>query len=194
MRANPSLAHRATGHSLLSGGKASQAIAAFTQALNLSAPDPVILNNRGLAYSMAGQHNAAIADYSAALKLSPNDPVIRFNRATAYARVEQLVRACLDLETVIRLNPGYIPAYRSRALLYARMGDPARSQADSALADQLERAFKRESGPRVPAIARLYPRTPKSSAVRRRSSIGRTGCEMPGEPMDSRRDETGPAG
>ena len=160
VRANPKLAYRVQGQSLLAGGKPSEAIAAFSRALAMASPDPIILNDRGLAYALLGQPDAAIADYTAALRLRPTDAVIRYNRGSAHALRGDTLRAELDFDAAIRLNPGYIPAYRSRAQLYARIGNPARAAADRARADQLEKTAGQKGSIAPPPPPRHPPAHP----------------------------------
>ena len=130
------------------------------RALAMASPDPIILNDRGLAYALLGQPDAAIADYTAALRLRPTDAVIRYNRGSAHALRGDTLRAELDFDAAIRLNPGYIPAYRSRAQLYARIGNPARAAADRARADQLEKTAGQKGSIAPPPPPRHPPAQP----------------------------------
>jgi len=174
VRANPSLASRVQGHSFLAGGKASEAVAAFSRALEMSSADPVILNNRGLAYAQLGKPEAAIADYTSALRLSPENAMIRCNRGAAYARRGDLVRARLDFDTAIRLDPSHIASYRNRAQLYARSGEVARAAADRARADRLERDLHSARDRRSPATPAV-PSSPSANCYRPPTTLDRAG-------------------
>ncbi len=139
VHASPALAYRIQGNQLLANGKPAEAIHAFSRVLELTPGDSIALNNRGVAYTLLGQHESAVADYRAAIRRKPRDFLPRYNRAITYTRHSDFTHAILDFDTAIRLNPSYAPAYRSRAEFHDRFGNPAHAAADRLKADQIER-------------------------------------------------------
>jgi tetratricopeptide (TPR) repeat protein len=150
VRANPSRLNRTLGHTLLACGRPAEAVAAFTKALQGGIADPLVYNNRGLAYSTLNRLDLAIADYNEACRLRPADATIRYNRGVAFARRGNDFRALLDFDTAIRLKPDYIRAYEARAQIYLKQGDKTRACADSTRAVELARAARPEGRPPAP--------------------------------------------
>ena len=150
IRGNPAMLHRTRGHTLLACGRPSEAVAAFTEALQAGDSDPFVYNNRGLAYSSLNRLDLAIGDYTEACRLRPAEATFRYNRGAAYARRGEDFRALLDFDTAIRLKPDYIRAFEARSQIYLKQGDKARSCADSTRAVELARAARPEGRPPAP--------------------------------------------
>jgi serine/threonine protein kinase/Tfp pilus assembly protein PilF len=169
VRANAPMVQRARGHTLLACGRPAQAIAAFTQAIAAGTSDPMVYNNRALAYSLLSRFDLAITDYDAASRLQPENPVIRYNRGVAFARRGDDARALADLDPAIHLDPAFARAYEARARIHLKRGDAARFQADSERATQLTRSAARDADPRPPAPSppppyRAASRGPRAAA------------------------------
>jgi tetratricopeptide (TPR) repeat protein len=118
------LADKAAGH--LVRGETADAITAYTSAL----ADPTLsndrratlLNDRGVAYSRAGQVKLAIEDFNAAAGLFPEYAAVYNNRGNLLVSLGLLKEALKDLDRAILLAPGYTAAYNNRASLHMRLG------------------------------------------------------------------------
>lgn len=106
------------------------AIAAYTCALDLD-PDYVpALVRRGYAFTIQGDEARALADYNRALDLDNANVDAYTNRGVLYMREGNFGLAIGDFTLVIAFNPNDPTAYNNRAIAYAAEGSY-----DEALAD-----------------------------------------------------------
>jgi tetratricopeptide (TPR) repeat protein len=114
------------------------AIADFTQAINLDPDNVYAYNGRGFAYSIKGDYDNAIADYTQAIKLNPDDPTAYYFRGLAYRDKGDYDRAITDFTHVIRLDPNDAEVYTNRGVAYDSKGDHNRAIADYETALRLD--------------------------------------------------------
>jgi tetratricopeptide (TPR) repeat protein len=99
-----------------------QAIADYTQAIQLKPNNAEAYNNRGLAYALKSksQMESAIADYSQAIRLRPAYAYAYNNRGVAYMASGRPEQALSDFNRAIQLNPGFPQAHSNRGNYYWR--------------------------------------------------------------------------
>ncbi len=117
-------------------GQFTEAIALFTQLLNLNPQSARDYNNRGLVYFQHGQMEQAIADYNLALALNPTLDSAYNNRANYYASQKMFLEAILDYDMALDLNPTNIRAWINQGITCREleMWDRAIESFDCALA------------------------------------------------------------
>ena len=96
-------------------------------------------NEKGRALTKSNQYSEAIEALSEAIRLKPAYPAAYNGRGYARHLARQYKQAIADFDEAIRLNPKYVNAIRNRANSKRAAGDKAGSDADNALAAQLER-------------------------------------------------------
>lgn len=101
-----------------------QAIADYTQAIQLKPDYAAAYNNRGLAYALKSKAlmENAIADYSQAIRLRPGYAYAYNNRGVAYMASGHPESALSDFNQAIRLDPGFRQAHSNRGNYYWRAG------------------------------------------------------------------------
>jgi tetratricopeptide (TPR) repeat protein len=109
------------------------AIAKFTAALREDAKDPIIYNDRGLAYKEKHEYARSIPDFTEALRFK-QEWYLYYNRGTAYSESGDEKSALADyaaaLKTVPRRSAGEIDCLVARAHAYFNL-----EQAEKAMAD-----------------------------------------------------------
>jgi tetratricopeptide (TPR) repeat protein len=133
-------------------GDLRQAIADYTQALQLQPDDGNAFYNRGFAYQGLNDTELAIKDQSEAIRLNPSDADALLARGYGYERLGNLKAAVADFSEVIRLQPDNAEAYYYRWAAYKDLGETEHSIADLAALDRLN--------PRVAASIRSSGSTP----------------------------------
>jgi tetratricopeptide (TPR) repeat protein len=99
-----------------------QAIAAYTCALELD-PDYVpAMVRRGYAFTIQGDEASALDDYNRALELNPDNIDAYTNRGVLYMREGNFGLAIGDFTLVIAFQPDNPVAYNNRAIAYAAEG------------------------------------------------------------------------
>ncbi len=79
-----------------------KSVSAYTRVLSLRPNDPMIFQERGVAYDEGlGQTDKGLADYNRALELDPDDSVALGCRARAYGRMGQLEAALADADRCV---------------------------------------------------------------------------------------------
>jgi serine/threonine protein kinase/Tfp pilus assembly protein PilF len=128
-----------------------QAIAAFTQAIELT-PHASTYMNRAAVYLESKQPSMALADANRAIEREPTFADGYVWRALARIEFGQLDAANSDIETALSINPKSGEAHWARAAIWRRRGDAERALAD------LNRAaeFRQKSEPILSDRARLY--------------------------------------
>jgi tetratricopeptide (TPR) repeat protein len=106
------------------------AIAAYTCALDLDAGYVPALVRRGYAFTIQGDEARALADYNRALELDDANVEAYTNRGVLYMREGNFGLAIGDFTLVIAFRPDEPVAYNNRAIAYAAEGSY-----DEALAD-----------------------------------------------------------
>jgi tetratricopeptide (TPR) repeat protein len=134
------------------------AVADYTQALQLKPDSADIYHNRGLAYSRLGKYPQAIADYNQALKLQP-DSKAYYNRGDAYLKQRKYPQALADYNQALKLKPNYTAAYYGRGLAYSSLGNYTQALADYNQALELKPGYADVYHNRGLAYSRLgkYP-------------------------------------
>jgi tetratricopeptide (TPR) repeat protein len=86
-------------------GKREEAIADYTQAIQLNPGDATAYNNRGSSYAAMGKREEAIADYTQAIQLNPEDAAAYNNLGDVYLQLRRLQDAESAFRMRIHLSP-----------------------------------------------------------------------------------------
>ena len=116
------LAFDGRGVAYLNLGRLDQAIADFTQAVQLNPGFDAAFNNRGGAYQARGDLDGAIADYSQALRLDNHCRRCLDNRGSAYYARGDLDHAIADFSHALSLNAGDETALLGRGAAFQLAG------------------------------------------------------------------------
>jgi tetratricopeptide (TPR) repeat protein len=76
-------AYNALAEAYLSVDRTDDAISALTVGVTRVQKDPILLNNLGMAYFVAGDYESALANFDRAVALAPGEPLYTSNKATA---------------------------------------------------------------------------------------------------------------
>ena len=100
-------------------GEYDKAVAAYTQALAVAAPDDtqdisIAHANRGGAWANKREYDKAIADYTQALAITPNDADSYYGRGIARYSKGEYDKAIADFDQALAVNPKYANAYSAR--------------------------------------------------------------------------------
>jgi tetratricopeptide (TPR) repeat protein len=99
-----------------------EAIAAYTEALQVDPQNAVTLADRGLAFYAMGDLRSALSDYDQAIAIDPGLETARLRRGIAYGEgAGQLDRAIADFTRAIEISPQSIDAHLARGFMYAAM-------------------------------------------------------------------------
>ncbi len=99
------------------------AIASYSQVIELNHSHPDLYYKRGLAYYQIGDYEAAIADYSQAIQINIHDAKSYNKRGLALYQIGRLEEAINDYTQAIRINPNLAVAYKNRAEARSHIGD-----------------------------------------------------------------------
>ena len=127
-------------------GQYQQALAMYNTALQLSADDAMLLNNRGAIYDNLGKYDLALGDYNRSLGLRPDDPDTLNNRGSTYDNLGKYDLALADYNRSLGLRPDDPATLNNRGVTYAHLG-----KYDLALGD-----YNRSLGLRPDHPATLY--------------------------------------
>ena len=132
------LVHANRGEIFLGQGQATQALAAFDQAVAVEARMPAAWNNRGLALAMLKRHEEALASFDRVIALSPDSVQAHNNRGDALRELRRLDEALASFDQALALDPGDWATHNNRAIALTFMGriDEALAAYDKALAAQ----------------------------------------------------------
>jgi tetratricopeptide (TPR) repeat protein len=111
------------GTALLGANKWQEARVAYTRAIELDPKYTRAYANRGLVYSLLGNHLQAIRDYDRVIELDPRDEIGYFGRGGAYESLGDYKQAIRDFDKAIERNPNNWVAYSCRGNDYAQLGD-----------------------------------------------------------------------
>jgi len=111
-----------------------KAIADFTEALNLGAPDAAeAYHMRGINYYAVGEYGKAAADWEEALKIDPDNYVYLSNRGATYRRIGEYGKAIADLTALLSHEShgeDDVGVYYNRGMAYLGVKDYAKAIAD----------------------------------------------------------------
>ena len=99
------------------------AIAHYTEAIDLNPELTGAYNNRGVAYLNTMDFEAAIEDFNKAIDLTPDDARFYNSRGVAYVGKGDFEAAIEDFNKAIDLTPDDVRFYNSRGVAYRSAGD-----------------------------------------------------------------------
>ncbi len=126
----PEVALVETAYRELTAGRAADAIASYTEAIETQKlPVDLLANallNRALANQNLGNHAEAIEDYSAAMRMDAMSPPLRavvlYNRGLSQQKLDRPAQAVEDFTGALLLDPELAQAYLSRANVLRQTG------------------------------------------------------------------------
>jgi Flp pilus assembly protein TadD/curved DNA-binding protein CbpA len=111
------------GHLLSSSGNCTEAIDAYSRAIDLNPEFSTAYNDRGDAYSYLRNFQQAVRDYDKAIAFDPNFVMPYINRANAYTKLGDYSQAIRDFDKAIDLNPKDALNYNMRGIAYDEIGN-----------------------------------------------------------------------
>jgi TonB family protein len=114
-----------------------EAIAAYTQAIEMAPREARAYKHRGLAYAKLGDMQQAQQDLSRAIALDPQDAVAYNQRGIASFAADDVQAALKDFTKTIELQPQLAEAYNNRGIIARKLGDYRQAGKDFARAVQL---------------------------------------------------------
>jgi TonB family protein len=114
-----------------------EAIAAYTQAIETAPRDARAYKHRGLAYAKLGDMQQARQDLSRAIALDPQDAVAHNQRGIASFAAGDTQAALKDFTKTIELQPQLAEAYNNRGIIERKLGDYRQAGKDFERAVQL---------------------------------------------------------
>lgn len=137
-----------------------QAIAAYSQALQVDQHFSRARNGLGVVLSQQGQYEEAIQAFELAIRDSPQDAYIYSNLGYAYYLKGLNPQAVATLKQALALDPGNVRARTNLALAYAKMDqspDPVKTLAAAPVVQHVLAAEARQAVPVAVAIAPAVP-------------------------------------
>lgn len=131
------LAYSSRGFLYSDLGKREQAIADFSQAIDLSPKVIYLYRARALNYTALNRYQEAIADYTQAIKLSPNELSTYIRRGKVYRTLGQEAEANADFQKVLTTEPSDSQGYGVRADVYKSLKQYPEALADYTKAIEL---------------------------------------------------------
>jgi tetratricopeptide (TPR) repeat protein len=116
------LAYSSRGMLFFEKGLFEEAIADFTQIINLDASSYPAYLYRGMALYNTGRLDRAIDNFDKAISLNPNSVKAYMNRGMAFNDKGLLDRAIEDFGRVVSLDPSNYTAYNNLGALYGKQG------------------------------------------------------------------------
>ncbi len=118
---NPSLAagHFFLGGALMLDGQPNEAIASITQAVRISAKDPMLfawLSGLGFAHYMARDYTKAVEFTTRAIQEAPKNPAGQRNHACVLAQLGRIEEAQAALARFLELSPGFTTESARRSM------------------------------------------------------------------------------
>ncbi len=107
-----------------------QALAYFSQALDLDPGNTGALFERGRTFISLGRFEDAVAEYDALIAVETDNPTAFFNRALAYENLDNFAAAVADYTSSIALDPANLDAYSRRARGHAKLMEYEAAVAD----------------------------------------------------------------
>lgn len=131
------------GHELLLIGKYTEAIALFTDALELDPNHPDIYSDRGVAYLHLKNEQKCMEDLDTALTLQPEYSFRFASRAYAKDFFGNTEAAIEDYEKAVALDPEDAVAHNNLGLLLEKLGFQKQAQENFKRADALSKQEKK---------------------------------------------------
>jgi tetratricopeptide (TPR) repeat protein len=144
------------GFAWMKMGDDDNAIADFTEAIEIAPRFDEAFFNRGRAWHDKGDYGKAIVDYTKAIEIVPNDAFAYFNRGNSWVKTGASDKAIADYTKAIEIEPKFTDAYNNLAWLMATC--PEGRYRDGKRAVELaEKAVKLEETPnRLNTLAAAY--------------------------------------
>lgn len=124
-------------HKLLNDGKVTEAIEAYTKALEINPDNPDIYSDRGVAHLHNMDKQNCFADLNKAMELQPDYSYRYASRAFAKKNFGDLTGAILDYEKAVELDPDDAVALNNLGLLLEQQGYKKSAEERYARADKL---------------------------------------------------------
>jgi tetratricopeptide (TPR) repeat protein len=105
------------------GGRLEDALAGYTQAIDMDPNFPDNYFHRGNILARLGRHAEAVAEYGRAIALTPPMTEVYYNRADSRTELDDIDGALHDFGRVLELDPGHLDARVNRAGLLCDLGD-----------------------------------------------------------------------
>ncbi len=137
-----------------------QAIAAFTELVDLDPEDFLGYRNRGLCRFDMHDAAGALQDYDTALKLNPDDPSSWFQRGKVHLSMNTLDAAESDFSKALELDREFAKAWMNRGVVRYRKGEK------SWAADDLTKAQELDSNIVLPTIDFFSDAAPSAAATK----------------------------
>ena len=112
------------GSTLISQGKAEQALTIYDQAIQLQPDFVEAYYNRGIVLKGLGQMEEAIKNYDKAIQLKPDFAEAYNNRGNALKEFGRMEKAIKSFDKAIQLKPDYAEAYNNRGLVVQKLDQP----------------------------------------------------------------------
>ncbi|MBV9013571.1 MAG: tetratricopeptide repeat protein [Pseudonocardiales bacterium] len=117
-----SIAYRERGRIYRELGRYDEALADFTQAIDLDPKYSWAIASRGVTYLQMDRYEEALTDLTQAIDLNPKYSWAITNRGETYLQMDRYEEALTDLTQAIDLNPTSDWAITNRGVTYRRMG------------------------------------------------------------------------
>jgi tetratricopeptide (TPR) repeat protein len=115
-----------------------EAIAAFSELVDLNRDDFLGYRNRGLCRFDVQDYAGALQDYATAVKLNPADSSSWFQRGNVYLATSALEAAESDYSKAVELDPRFAKAWMNRGVVRYRMGEKTSASEDLTRAQELD--------------------------------------------------------
>jgi len=119
-------------------GRPLEAIADYTEALNLEPGHYKALSNRGSVYSELERYKEAFDDFNKAIEELPDNPTAYFNRGYTYTKLGDYEEAIADFNKAIEFRPNDKDSYLHRAKAYYKNKELDKARADLKKVETLE--------------------------------------------------------
>jgi TonB family protein len=126
-----------TGNAHFLAQRYTEAIAAYTRAIEAAPRDARAYKHRGLAYAKLGHVQQAYEDLNKAITLDPQDAVAYNQRGIASFAAGNVPAALKDFSKTIELQPQLAEAYNNRGISARTLGDYRQASKDFERAVQL---------------------------------------------------------
>ena len=95
-------------------GRYAEALAAYSQALQLDPTDDAAWNNKGIALNHLKRYEEALAAYDRSLQLDPHDALVWYNKGMAFNHLKRYQEALAAYNHAIQLNPNDADAWNGK--------------------------------------------------------------------------------
>jgi TonB family protein len=132
------------GNAHFAAQRYTEAIAAYTKAIEAAPRDARAYKHRGLAHAKLGNTQQAYKDLSKAIELDPQDAVTYNQRGIASFAVGNTSVALKDFTKALELQPQLAEAYNNRGIIERKLGDYRQAGKDFERAAQLSMDLARQ--------------------------------------------------